>query len=58
VQPAQLSLMPEQVPAPPVAVAEQLPEAEVAAALLLLSRLIAQMPTRPATRSGEVSGGE
>lgn len=51
-QPAQLSLIPDQVPAPPVAVTAQLPKAEMAAALLLLSRLIAQMADPAATTGG------
>lgn len=54
-QPAQLSLMPQQAPAPPVAVIEQLPEPKAAA--LLLSRLIARMAD-PASADGEASVDE
>lgn len=58
-QPAQLSLMPEQVPAPPVTVVAQLPEPKVAAALLLLARLIAETAeAASATGSGQVSVDE
>ena len=41
VQPAQLSLMPEQIPAPPLEVIVSLPETGVAAAIRILARLIA-----------------
>ena len=40
-QPVQLSLLPDQVPAPPPALLAQLPDAAVAAAVTLLARLIA-----------------
>ena len=39
-QPVQLSLLPDQVPAPPPAVTGHLPAAQVKAALALLARLI------------------
>jgi len=42
VQPTQLSLMPEQLPAPPAGLLDQLPEAEVAAAVAVLARVIAK----------------
>jgi hypothetical protein len=42
VQPAQLSLLPDQVPAPPPALIGHLPAVQVEAALVLLSRLIAK----------------
>jgi hypothetical protein len=41
-QPVQLSLLPEQHPAPPQIVLCQLPEAEVAEAIRLLADLIAK----------------
>ena len=39
-QPVQLSLMPDQVPAPPPALAGHLPAVQMEAALVLLVRLI------------------
>jgi len=42
VQPAQLSLLPEQVPAPAPMVLVQLPSQEVTTAIRLLARLIAR----------------
>jgi hypothetical protein len=42
VQPTQLSLLPDQVPAPPVNIINELREPDVAAALAMLARLIAQ----------------
>jgi hypothetical protein len=59
VQPVQLSLMPEEVPAPPVTLVEQRPEPEVAAALMLLAHLIARVadPTTAAD-GGEAVGDE
>lgn len=44
-QPVQLSLMPEQVPAPPDTLIAQLPESQVAAAIVLLAALIAKAAT-------------
>jgi hypothetical protein len=41
-QPAQLSLLPDLVPAPPPSLTAQLPEPELAAAVALLARLIAR----------------
>ena len=41
-QPVQLSLLPDQVPAPPLALIGGLPAAQVEAALVLLARLIAK----------------
>jgi hypothetical protein len=41
-QPAQLSLLPEEYPAPRVMVLAQLPDAAVAEAIRLLARLIAK----------------
>jgi hypothetical protein len=42
VQPVQLSLLPDQVPAPPPALIGDLPAAQMEAALVLLARLIAK----------------
>jgi hypothetical protein len=55
VQPVQLSLLPDQVPAPPPAVTGHLPAAQVAAALVLLARLIAKAA---ATGAGAEDGDE
>jgi len=41
-QPAQLSLMPEQIPAPPPDVVVSLPEAELATAVRALASVIAK----------------
>ena len=41
-QPVQLSLLPDQVPAPPPALIGHLPAVQVEAALMLLARLIAK----------------
>lgn len=41
-QPVQLSLLPDQVPAPPPALTGRLPAVQVEAALVLLARLIAK----------------
>ncbi len=51
-QPVQLSLLPDQVPAPPRALLAQLPGSQVTAVIMLLAALIA--------RAGqpEVTGGE
>jgi hypothetical protein len=54
VQPAQLSLLPDQVPAPPAALLAQLPPTQVAAAITLLARLIAKVPL-PTDSAGEES---
>ncbi len=45
-QPAQLSLLPDQVPAPPPALLAQLPEPRIAEAVTLLARLIAKASLR------------
>jgi hypothetical protein len=59
VQPTQLSLMPQQVPAPPAALVAGLPEAQVRTAVMLLARLIAQCADpSTATRAGRVVGDE
>lgn len=52
-QPTQLSLMPEQLPAPMAQLLAQLPDAQVAAAVALLARLLAKTTTAP-----EASGDE
>jgi hypothetical protein len=44
-QPVQLSLLPDQVPAPPPALLAQLPDPQVAAAIALLAGLIAKAAT-------------
>jgi hypothetical protein len=59
VQPVQLSLLPDQVPAPPVALLAQLPDAHVAAAVMMLARLIARAAAPDATTpEAGVSAGE
>jgi len=50
VQPAQLSLLPDQCPAPPSTLLAQLPEGDVAAAITLLARLIAKASIPEAQR--------
>ena len=44
-QPTQLSLLPEQVPAPAAQLLAQLPETQVVAAVELLARLLAKAAT-------------
>jgi hypothetical protein len=51
-QPVQLSLLPDQVPAPPPVVIAQLPEAEVGAAVRQLARLIARTASAPVPGTG------
>ena len=46
-QPVQLSLMPDQVPAPPATLLDQLPEPRVAAAIATLAGLIAKAAAAP-----------
>jgi hypothetical protein len=53
VQPAQLSLMPEQIPAPPPDVIVSLPETGVAAAIRILARLIASAAAARMTGAGD-----
>ena len=56
-QPAQLSLLPDQVPAPPSQLASQLPPPVAHAAAAIVTRLIIQAaPAGPAQQG--VSGGE
>jgi hypothetical protein len=50
VQPVQLSLLPDQVPAPPPALIGHLPAVQLEAALVLLARLIAKA-AGPAARA-------
>jgi len=45
VQPVQLSLMPDQVPAPPTELIAELPQQQVATAVALLAELIARAAT-------------
>src|SRR2546429_7968707 len=59
VQPVQLSLLPDLVPAPPVTLLAQLPDAHVAAAVTLLAGLIARAAAPDATTPEVgVSAGE
>jgi hypothetical protein len=53
VQPTQLSLMPDQVPAPPLALIGQLPAPQAAAAITLLARLIARAAGTAGTEAGD-----
>ena len=53
-QPTQLSLMPDQVPAPPRDLLVQLPMTQVAAAIALLADLIA----KTVAAASEVADGE
>lgn len=57
-QPTQLSLLPDQVPAPPLVVTAQLPEAEVTAAVRVLAGLIARTAGRSAVAAGKGAGDE
>ena len=57
-QPAQLSLLPDQVPAPPPAVIAQLPGAEVEEAVRILASLIARLASPPAPAPGTGAGDE
>jgi hypothetical protein len=59
VQPVQLSLLPDLVPAPPVMLLAQLPDVHVAAAVMLLAGLIARAaPPGAMTSPAGMSGGE
>jgi hypothetical protein len=59
VQPTQLSLLSNQVPAPPATAGRRLPEPQLAAAVTLLARLIAEAADpSSATGEGEVSVDE
>jgi hypothetical protein len=52
-QPAQLSLLPDHVPAPPPTILSQLPEQQIAAAITLLARLITKAAaSNPAAETG------
>jgi hypothetical protein len=53
VQPVQLSLADEQMPAPAPAVFEHLPETDLAAAVALLAGVIAKASSRPAPAEGD-----
>ena len=57
-QPVQLSLMPDQVPAPPAALVEQLPAAQVEAAMGLLARLIAKTADPSAAQAAQKAGSD
>ena len=56
VQPVQLSLLPEQVPAPLPELISQLPDSHVAAAVALLAGLIAR--TQAAGMAGTAGAGD
>jgi hypothetical protein len=58
VQPVQLSLIPEQIPPPPVALVEQLPAVQVAAAVGLLAGLIARAAEASAAGVGQEAGSD
>jgi len=52
-QPVQLSLMPEQIPAPPAEALVSLPGERVAAAIRVLARLIARVAAATVTGAGD-----
>jgi hypothetical protein len=58
VQPVQLSLLPEEHPAPPAMLIARLPDTHVAAAIVLLAGLIARAAAGKITAPAEVTGGE
>jgi hypothetical protein len=60
VQPAQLSLLSDHVPAPPPTLVAQLPPSQVAAAITLLASLIAKacLPPDATTKKMQVSADE
>jgi hypothetical protein len=58
VQPVQLSLMPDQLPAPPEALVEQLPAVQLEVAVGLLARLIAKAADPLAAQTGHKAGGD
>ncbi len=58
VQPVQLSLMPERLPAPPVALVEQLPAVQLEAAVGLLAQMIARAAEASAALAGREAGGD
>jgi hypothetical protein len=53
VQPVQLSLIPEQVPAPPATLIAELPAPQVAAAVAALAALIAKASTPAPKEAGD-----
>ena len=57
-QPVQLSLIPEAVPAPPARVIEALPEPQLAVAVATLARLIAKAADPRRDEDAEVGGDE
>ena len=57
-QPVQLSLLPDQVPAPPPTVIARLPEADVGEAVRVLAALIASMAGPPVPAPGKGAGDE
>jgi hypothetical protein len=54
VQPTQLSLLPNQLPPPPTAVMDHLPDLQMEAAMLLLARLIAKAAETTSAAGAEV----
>jgi hypothetical protein len=58
VQPVQLSLLPDQVPAPPPAIIGQLPAPQVDQAVTLLSGLIAKAAGTTAAEAEAEAGDE
>ncbi len=57
-QPVQLSLLPDQVPAPPPAVIARLPETDVGQAVQVLAALIARMTGPPVPAPAKEGGDE
>jgi len=57
-QPAQLSLIPGQFPAPPEALIDHLPRPGVEAAMMLLAHLIAKTVATTTTVAGSEAGDE
>jgi len=53
VQPVQLSLMPDQVPAPSKTLLDQLPEPPMSAAIAALAHLIAKAAAAEAVEAGD-----
>jgi len=57
-QPVQLSLLPDQVPAPPPDVIARLPETDAGEAVRVLAALIARMAGPPVPLPGKGAGDE
>jgi len=58
VQPVQLSLMPDQIPAPPRVVIAELPAQHVAEAVAVLAHLIAKTVAPNLVRRAETEAGD